>query len=91
MGEEIASFLSMGEKEGEDKLRAAHGLFCLLRNFSKEMLLSAVREANGLHIYKLRYVESLLTPGTNRVYPQNASLLNISYERRELTEYDGLA
>jgi transposase len=95
MGEEIASFLRLGEEEGEDKLRAAHGLFCLLRNSSKEMLLSAVREANGLHIYKLRYVESLLTPGTNReespVYPQNASLLTISYEKRELTEYDGLA
>jgi transposase len=95
MGEEIASFLSMGEEEGEDKLRAAHGLFRLLRNSSKEMLLSAVREANGLHIYKLRDVEGLLTPGANRekspVYPQNASLLNISYERRELTEYDGLA
>jgi transposase len=93
MGTEVASFLSMGESEGEDKLRIAHGLFRLLLSSSKEMLLSAVREAHTLHIYKLRYIESLLTPRGPQeaaVYPQNISLLDISYQRRELTEYDGL-
>jgi hypothetical protein len=55
------------------------------------MLLSAVREAITLHIYKLRYIESLLTPRGRHdvaVYPQNTSLLDIAYQKRELTEYD---
>jgi transposase len=93
MGKEIASFLSIAESEGEDRLRTAHGLFRLLLDSSKEMLLSAVREANTLHIHKLRYIESLLGPrGPEKaaVYPQNLSLLDISYEKRELTDYDEL-
>jgi hypothetical protein len=93
MGEETDHFLTMGESEGEDPLRVAYGLFRLLRASSKEMLLSAVREANALHVYKLRYVESLLRPKGSKetaVYPQNTSLLDISYEKRELTDYDGL-
>ena len=47
MGKEIASFLAMAESEGEDRLQVAHGLFRLLLGSSKEMLLSAVREANA--------------------------------------------
>jgi hypothetical protein len=94
MGKEIASFLSMAESEGEDRLKVAHGLFRLLVASSKEMVLSAVREACAFRIHRLRYVESLLGPkGPEEmaVYPQNASLLDISYERRELTDYDDLA
>jgi hypothetical protein len=93
MGTEIDHFLAMGESEGEEPLRVAYGLFRLLRDSSKEMLLSAVREANALRIHKLRYIESLIGPkGSDEaaVYPQNTSLLHISYERRELTDYDGL-
>ena len=93
MGKETASFLAMAESEGEDRLRAAHGLFRLLLNSSKEMLLSAVREANTLHIYKLSYIESLFGPrgfDPAAVYPQNVSLLDISYQTRELTDYDEL-
>jgi transposase len=93
MGKEIASFLAMAESEGEDRFRTAHGLFRLLLGSSKEMLLSAAREANSLHIHKLRYIESLLGPRGPQeaeVYPQNASLLDISYQKRELTDYDEL-
>jgi len=93
MGKEIASFLAMAESEGEDRLRCAHGLFRLLLASSKEMLLSAVREANALHVHKLRYIESLLGPKGPQeaaVYPQNASLLDISYQKRELADYDEL-
>ncbi len=93
MDREIASFLSIAESEGEDRLRTAHGLFRLLQSSSKEMLLSAVREANTLRVYKLRYIESLLGPRGPQeaaVYPQNASLLDISYQRRELSDYDEL-
>jgi transposase len=93
MGKEIDNFLVVAESEGEDRLKVAHGLFRLLRSSSKEMLLSAVREANALNIHKLRYIESLLGPkGPEEaaVYPQNTSLLDISYEKRELADYDGL-
>lgn len=91
MGKEIASFLNVAEAEGEDPLRTAYGLFRLLLSSSKELLLSAVREANSLHIVRLSYLESLLAPRGREdvaVYPQNASLLDIAYQRRELTEYD---
>jgi transposase len=93
MGKEIDHFLAVAESEGEDHHRVAHGLFRLLKSSSKEMLLSAVREANTLRIHKLRYIESLLGPkGPEEmaVYPQNASLLDISYQGRELTDYDEL-
>jgi hypothetical protein len=91
MGKEIASFLGLAEAEGEDPLRTAYGLFRLLLSSSKELLLSAVREANSLHIIRLSYLESLLAPRGREdvaVYPQNASLLDIAYQTRELTDYD---
>jgi hypothetical protein len=93
MGKEIALFLSVAESEGEDRLITAHGLFRLLRASSKEMLLSAAREANTLRIHKLSYIEGLLGPRGQKeaaVYPQNSSLLDISYKNRELTDYDEL-
>ncbi len=93
MGKEIDHFLAMAESEGDDPLGVAHGLFRLLRASSKEMLLSAVREATILRIHKLRYIERLLGPRGPQeaaVYPQNASLLDISYQKRELTDYDEL-
>ncbi len=94
MGKEIVHFLTQAESEGDDPLAVAYGLFRLLRTSSKEMLRSAVREANDLHIHKLKYIESLLIPRNTRdespVYPRNASLLDISYRKRELTEYDEL-
>lgn len=52
------------------------------------MVLSAVREANTLGIHKLGYIERLLGVHGPSVYPQNASLLTISYEKRELADYD---
>ncbi len=93
MGKEMDHFLVMAESEGEERTGCAYGLFRLLRSFSKEMLLSAVREANTLHIYRLRYIESILGPRSldeTVVYPQNVSLLDITYRKRELTDYDDL-
>jgi len=91
MGKEIASFLARAEQEGEDPYAIAYGFFKLLKVCSKEMLLSAVREANSLNSIRLSYVESLLAPRGREdvaVYPRNISLLDISYEKRELTDYD---
>ena len=80
MGKEIASFISMAESEGEDRLRTAHGLFRLLLSSSKEMLLSAVREANALHVHKLRYVESLLGMNLYELWFSSCDLVSITRE-----------
>ena len=91
MAKEMALFLIRAEGEGEDPYAVAYGLFKLLKGCSKEMLLSAVREANSLGSYRLRSIERLLAPRGREdagVYPQNASLLDIAYQRRELSDYD---
>ncbi|MEI9479103.1 MAG: IS21 family transposase [Deltaproteobacteria bacterium] len=96
LGKEIASFLTRAASEGEDPYAIAYGFFKLLKVkvCSKEMLLSAVREAYTLGSYKLRSVESLLAPHEERevshVYPQNTRLLDITYTGRELADYDDL-
>jgi hypothetical protein len=91
MGEEIARFLADAQARGEDRLAVAYRLFCILRSSSKAMLLSAVREANSHH-RTIRFIEQTLAPlfDAATVYPQNASLLDISYRTRELTDYDEL-
>ena len=59
------------------------------------MLLSAVREANRIGTFKVRYVQSLLQVPPlqvppNPVFPQESKLLEIGYERRNLKDYDEL-
>jgi hypothetical protein len=69
--------------------------FKLLKHVSKAMLLSAVREANRIGTFNVRYVQSLLqaphlqAPPTP-VFPQERKLLEIGYERRNLKDYDDL-
>jgi len=87
-------FLQEGQQEGQDPMAAAYDLFKLLKQVSKAMLLSAVREANRMKIFKTRYVQSLLQvlqplPPTP-LYPQEPRLLEIDYERRNLKDYDEL-
>jgi len=94
LGPETKLFLENGQAEGEDAVQAAYVMFRLLRGISKETLLSAVREANSLRVYKIKYVHSLLErsgvqePPTVR--PQDERLLDISYEARRLDDYDDL-
>lgn len=88
MGKEIDLFLAEAESKGEDARVCAYGLFRFIRYSSKDMVLSAVREANTPGIHKLGYIERLLGLHGPSVYPQNASLLTISYEKRELADYD---
>ncbi len=92
MDREMEVFLRAAENEGEDPYVCAHKLFRLLRGISKETLISAVREANGLGIYRTTYVEGLLTPGfkDQPVQPQKKELLEITYEGRNLADYDEL-
>jgi len=90
----LHQFLQEGQQEAQDPLAMAYDLFKLLRQVSKAMLLSAVREANRMKIFKTRYVQSLLQvvqpQPPNPLYPQETRLLEIDYERRNLKEYDEL-
>jgi hypothetical protein len=89
----IEQFLKYAEEEGQDPMAVAYGLFKLLKGSAKETIISAVKEAFGNKIYKLTYVQSLLLPSgyqQNPVHPQDAGLLNIDYERRDLSDYDEL-
>jgi transposase len=93
MNREVALFLCRADEEGEDCYASAHSLFRLLRGISKETLISAVREANSLGIYRTAYIEGLLAPGyvDQPVRPQKKELLEITYEGRNLADYDKLA
>ena len=76
------------------KSQAAHQLFTLLRTHSKVMLISAVKELNGLKCFKLKALLSLLNLPQSKqgdpLWPQNRDLLNLNYEERNLTDYDEL-
>lgn len=94
LGPEVKNFLQAAQGEGEDPVQAAYVMFRLLRGVSKETLLSAVREANALKVYKVKYVHSLLEHGGGTepptVRPQDERLLEIVYEARRLDDYDDL-
>jgi len=87
-------FLQEAGQEGQNPLETAYDFFKLLKHVSKAMLLSAVREANRIGIFKIRYVQSLLQvphpQPPNPVFPQESKLLDIDYERRNLKDYDEL-
>jgi hypothetical protein len=87
-------FLQETGQEGHNPLDIAYVLFRLLKYVSKAMLLSAVREANRIGTFKIRYVQSLLQvpqpQPPNPVFPQETKLLEIDYERRNLKDYDEL-
>lgn len=93
MDDALALFLKRAQGEGEDPLETSYVLFKLLRVASKQTLLSAVREANKLGTFKVAYIQNLLQPSASQhhpVYPQDNGLLNITYERSDLTKYDDL-
>ena len=94
LGPEIKLFLENAQTEGEDPVQAAYVMFRHLRGISKETLLSAVREANALKVYKIKYIHSLLERSGAKepptVRPQDERLLEITYEARQLDDYDDL-
>ena len=87
-------FLQEAGQEGHNPLDIAYELFKLLKHLSKAVILSAVREANRIGTFKIRYVQSLLQvpqpQPPNPVFPQESKLLDIDYERRNLKDYDEL-
>ncbi len=93
MDDALALFLRRAQGEGEDPVETSYVLFKLLRNTSKQTLLSAVREANKLGTFKVAYIQNLLQPSGSKhhpVFPQDDKLLNITYERSDLAKYDDL-
>jgi len=93
MDKALEDFINRAEAEGEDPLAVSYDLFRLLKGKAKQTLISAVREAYAIGIYKTLYIANLIEPSTgqdNPVYPQDSKLLKITYEGRELTKYDEL-
>lgn len=94
MDRSMEKFIDTAESEGQEPLDVAYELFKILRIVSKEMLLSAIRQANDLGISKVKYLKSLLKlpedKKDNPVYPQDTKLLEITYEGRDLGYYDEL-
>lgn len=94
MDKEMGKFIDNAESEGQDPTDMAYELFKILRNVSKETLLSAIRQANELGISKVKYIISILQLPSDRqdnpVYPQDTKLLEITYEGRQLRDYDEL-
>lgn len=94
MNRTVEDFLRGAEEEGQDPVQLAYELFQILRAGSKATLLSALREAVGLKIFRIHYIQSLLRLPKDQkdhpVYPQNQKLLEIHYQGRELKDYDEL-
>lgn len=90
----LRQFLGAAEQDGQEPVSVAYELFKLLKQVSKGMLLSAVREANQSGMCRVRHLVHILNvPEKNEdnpVYPQDQRLLNITYEGRDLADYDKL-
>lgn len=90
----IRHFIAGAEQDGHDPVAVAYDLFRLIKQVSRDMLLSAVREAVSSGLCRIKYIQQLLRmpqkTDDNPVYPQNHRLLDINYKRRDLTEYDDL-
>ncbi len=75
MNPALHHFLHEAEQEGHNPLEIANEFFKLLKHVSKAMLLSAVREANRIGTFKIRYVQSLLQVPFSNLNPQTLSFL----------------
>lgn len=84
-------FLRAQENESE-KLQAAYELFRLLKIYSRSILVSACCELNGMGLFKIKALRSLLNLPSPKeadpVWPADSKLLNLAYEPRNLKDYD---
>lgn len=84
-------FISLQDDDNH-RVEAAYQLFQLLKTHSKAMLISAVRELNTMRCYKIKALRSLLhlpdPKDGDPLWPQNMQLLNLTYEERNLQDYD---
>ncbi len=86
----LKTFLEANGQAGEDPYQTAYLFFKLLREHSRGILMSLVREAIQHRCCRMKWILSRLNPGTpsDPVSPQNASLLAIDYQPRPLEDYD---
>jgi hypothetical protein len=93
MDKSMELFLKSVEQEGQDPLAVSYEMFKLLKSAARETLISAVRTAISIGSYRMSYIRGLLGPAgaqDNPVHPQDCGLLNITYEGRQLSDYDEL-
>lgn len=87
----LAEFIGQQDDESQ-RIDAAYQIFRLIRNHSRTVVLSAVRELNGMKCFKVTALLSLLNvPGVvapPAVWPKDPRLLNLHYEERDLKDYD---
>lgn len=87
----VAAFLEQNAQAGEDPYRSAYIFFKLLKEQSRGLLLSLVREALQKRCCRMKWVLSRLSltePSADPVSPQNATLLALDYRPRPLEDYD---
>jgi transposase len=93
MDKSIEHFIQRAEQEEQDPLSVSYELFKLLKGIARETLISAVKAALSIGTYRVTYIQGLLLPAGNQdhpVHPQNHGLLHITYEGRQLSDYDEL-
>jgi transposase len=91
MDPDLETFLERNASVGEDPYQSAYVFFTLLREHSRGLLLSLIREAVKQGCCRMKWILSrldLTETSSNPVSPQNASLLAIDYKPRPLDDYD---
>ena len=91
MDPEMEKFLEQNTHAGEDPYQSAYVFFTLLKEHSRGLLLSLVREAVEQKCCRMKWILSRLnlsSTQTEAVSPQNAALLAIDYKPRPLEDYD---
>ena len=87
----LAEFIRQQEDDAA-ALSAAYQIYQLIKMTSQVMVISAVRELNGMRCFKIKALVSRLNvPGRQEppaVWPKNQDLLNLDYEERNLRDYD---
>ncbi len=72
--------------------QVAYQIFQLLKTHSRAMLVSAARELVSMNCFKIKALRNLLNlpepKEGNPLWPQNIQLLNLTYEERNLKDYD---
>jgi hypothetical protein len=85
------AFLEKCENSDEQML-AAYQIYQLMRQYSRAVVLSAVRELNSMNNFKISALMSILRlPDAQEhpaVWPKDSRLLNLNYEERNLKDYD---
>ena len=91
MDETFRQFIE-NQQDDASRLTVAYQLFTLIRNHSKSVILSAVREQNTTGVYKIKALFSRLNlPAAaepQAVWPADTTLLNLKYQERDLNDYD---